>query len=310
MKKATRACWRICFFAGIFLGQLIVIGISLNLVCILHGGIVLIDKHLYKGNIFFTGEINGAIESNGCDNQGSASRRAHILKKYRDYLYFDMGNISSVSPKVNVFLINSFRNLDVTAINLTKGDITNIGTNNIAREADMFISANIEHHQIAKYKKEMLVLKNQENEQINLKVFVTGIAGRNNIPGGPSSYLADMKKEIMLSINELCGHAKDADIKILLFNSQLFILEEILSKAKIRFDLVVCQSSPDSIPNNTIRINGIPIIYPDRYGRSLASVFVRYAHNKKYYEIEYIRLYRKMPRDAQTDEAIMRTMAK
>jgi hypothetical protein len=247
------------------------------------------------------------IESNGCDHQGSASRRAHILKKYEDYLYFDMGNISSVSPKINMFLINSFRKLNAKAINLTKGDLANIAKDVITRESDMFVSANIAHPQIAKYKKVTLLLKNQKNEQTSLKVFVTGIAGRHNIPDDPSGYLDGLKREIVLSINEISCHAKDADIKILLFNSQLFLLEEVLARAKVRFDLIVCQSSADGAPNSTININGIPIIYPDRYGRSLASVLVYYTHNKKYYDIEYKRLYRKIPRDAQTDEAIIRT---
>ncbi|MHA1919663.1 MAG: hypothetical protein ACTSWX_07960 [Promethearchaeota archaeon] len=88
-----------------------------------------------------------------------------------------------------------------------------------------------------------------------------------------------------------------------------FPIVSILKRASISFDLVVCQSSPNKLPNSTDRIEGIPIIYPDRYGRSLARISVYYFPGRILYKIEYIRLFKAIPPDINTDEMIKNIMA-
>lgn len=302
-KKMIKIARDILFFGGLLFVQIIFIGILLNLVFILPDGIVLNDKYLYAGTIFITGEINGAFESVGCDNLGSVSRKAAILKKkHGDFLYFDIGNMSSANAELNRFLVSNFRSLGGSAINLTEGDIINM-KNIIEENADMFISANIELPNVTKYKMKSLWLKNRQNKKKELKIFVTGISTRINIHRR-SNYSADPRKEIISSLDKVYEDAKIADIKILLFNSDFSFLEEVLDKAKIKFDLAVCQSSPSSIPNKTVRLNGIPVLYPDRYGRSLASISVYNTHRRILFRIEYLKLYSNVPRDPQTDKEL------
>lgn len=124
--------------------------------------------------------------------------------------------MSSANAELNRFLVSNFRSLGGGAINLTEGDIINM-KNIIEENADMFISANIELPNVTKYKMKSLRLKNGQNKKKELKIFVTGISRRINIQRG-SNYSADLRKEIISSLDKVQEDAKFADIKILLFN--------------------------------------------------------------------------------------------
>jgi len=296
------------FFTVVFICQLIAISIWLNLILITKTGIVFNDRHLYKGDMFFTGEINGFLYMTGCDSLGSVSKRAHILKKFKDYLYFDAGNITSPNQVANSVLISNLKTLDITAINLTENDIINLSEENIKKERNIFISANNVIPLVPKFKKIPFVLKSNNNKTKIINVFVTGIAKKQPFFSSTAESISsnDLTNETAFYLNELYMEAKDSDIKVLLFNEDFIFLEETLRKTKIRFDMVVCTSSPYIDPNNTVTINDVLIIYPDRYGRSIARCSVYFWLANKKYELEYIKLFKNIPDDPDTDKLIIK----
>ncbi len=268
--------------------------------------IFLNNNNHYSADIFVSEDINGSIGLNGCDHRGSASRRAFIIKKSNNYLYFDGGNISSIDINRNELLINSFEKLNISGINLTLRDYYN-AANIISDKNKYFFSANSTYIRVQKYIRMATSLKNKDNDEIPITIFVTGVT-RQKQENESDSIIRNRKSNITNSINSLYNDSLKSDIKILFFDEQPFILSEILLKSKIKFDFVVCQYSTFSEPNHTSKIYGIPIIYPDYYGRSIANVKIHQVSNKNIIEIKYLIIPQNLHEDEETALAVRQVL--
>jgi|WetSurSiteA1Bulk_404760.scaffolds.fasta_scaffold02316_8 hypothetical protein len=302
----------VAFLVLAFMAQLLFTAISFNVIELINGKAVVLDNDLFRGNIFVSGEISGEIGQNGCDHLGSASRRVRLLSRFPDSLYFDNGNFSSPNQQANDLLIRSFRQTGVAVVNLTDGDIADLGKNKIIQNQNVFISASAEARIASPYKNVVLRLKNAKNEETTLSTFVTGFseASGSGYRPLPSGSIDATRNCAIRFINSVQEYAKRAQIKIFLFNADFLALDRVLKDAKVRFDLVVCQSSPFVTPNRTIKVHDIPIVYPDRLGKSIARVEVNIRHGRKYFRIDYIKLYQKMPGDTEIEEQTIRIMGR
>jgi hypothetical protein len=307
----TRFCG-VAFLVLATMAQLFFLAISFNVIELIDGKVVVLDNSLFRGNIFFSGEISGEIGQNGCDNLGSASRRVGLLSQFPNSLYFDNGNFSSANQQANDLLIKSFKQTRIAAINLTDGDIADLGKSKIVEGQTMFVSASTDMHIVSPYKTVMLVLKNAKNEETELSTFVTGFSespGSENRPLPPGS-LDTTRNRAIHFINSVQKYADNTQLKILLFNADFLALDNVLKHIKIRFDLIVCQSSPFITPNKTVKVHDIPIIYPDRLGKSVARVEVNLRRGRKHFRFEYIKLYPKMPRDSEIENEAIRIIGR
>lgn len=257
--------------------------------------IVFMNSSLYKYNLFFTEDINGETNLNGCDQQGSLSRKSAFLKKQDDYLYFDGGNFTSAISDRGLSIFNNMLELNTAAINLTTRDYNNMGQLLITNKP-LFFSANFTAEPFPRYLKTFVTLRNRHNQTKSQLLFITGITGSATFFKSETEETA-FADNIIISLNRLYPQSTDADIKILFFNENPYLLKNILNNLTIHFDFVICQYSLSRQPNSTSSINGVPIIYPDYFGRSIAHVEINHLRNKNYFIIDYIRLFQSMPED-------------
>jgi hypothetical protein len=261
--------------------------------------------NIYTGDMFFTGNQYGEFDLIGCNNnRGSITRRAFVLKRFKDYLYFDLGNFSSIKPEINKILIptllNSFKYMKLNAINFTKHDFVSFINSNNKIDPELFISANLEiddklkSNLVNKVKIFPLNLRNKKKE-IEIKVAVTGVSGNPKILNEGNLNIKCRK------INEGLLNIKDqlngVDIKILLFNESSYILKRALLNCPIKFDLVLAQPLFTEQINKLIYINKVPVFFGDEYGQTLCHIKLYKLNDRYLFEYSNYEITGKFPED-------------
>jgi 2',3'-cyclic-nucleotide 2'-phosphodiesterase (5'-nucleotidase family) len=245
------------------------------------------------GDILFTGDTFGAIDLYGCEQLGSISRRANVLKKFNDYLYLDFGNITRNSPRVNKtafpLLLEGLQYMKLDVLNLTKRDFINLSEINYEVHGIHLVSANLQIQAPANQGKLVLPYKllplqlRSKKETRQITVGITGISNNlRKLHRGIANYtMADINP----SLKKIMGDLEKADLRILLFNDTWFKLDKLLTGPGIRFHLVIASSTLPGQVNRMIYLHNTPVVFADEYGRSLGHV--RVVKKKHGFKFEY-----------------------
>jgi hypothetical protein len=245
------------------------------------------------GNILFTGDTLGAIDLYGCEQFGSISRRAKVVKKFNDYLYLDFGNITRNSLRVNKatfpLLLEGLQYMGLRVLNLTKRDFINLSEIKYEVHGIHLVSANLQIQAPANQGKMVLPYKlvplelRSKKETLQITAGITGISNNlRKLHRGIANYTIS---DINSSLKKIVGELENADLKILLFNDTWFKLDKLLSDPYIHFHLVIASSTLPGQVNRMIYLHNTPVVFADEYGRSLGHV--RVVKRKHGFRFEY-----------------------
>jgi hypothetical protein len=245
------------------------------------------------GDILFTGDTFGAIDLYGCEQFGSISRRAKVLKKFNDYLYLDFGNITRNSLRVNKaafpLLLEGLQYMGLKVLNLTKRDFINLSEIDYEVHGIHLVSANLQIQAPANQEKLVSPYKllpfqlRSEKETLQITAGITGVS--NNLRKLHRGFANYTIADINPSLKKIMEDLEKADLKILLFNDTWFKLEKLLSDPDIRFHLVIASSTMPGQVNRMIYFHNTPVFFADEYGRSLGHV--RVVKKKNGFKFDY-----------------------
>lgn len=267
-----------------------------NIVLQVGSKLLIIDKDVYHGAIFISGEFPINFSKSHFAIAAPFNKIKAIFNNFEFYLYLVNGYFSSPrSEKQQIyFILNSFKSLNVSAINLTENEINNIYPL-VVSNSDLFISANLNNVNVLRFKIISLKLNNKINQKRSLPIFITGVSSRFSFYKNKDfedfhKYIKETTDLITNSLNDLYDDAESSRFRLLLFDCDYLILDKIISKTNINFNLIVCSNS--NITNKIKQAGSSYIIFCDNLDKAITKIDIYLKNNKIYFEANKIPLFR------------------
>lgn len=279
------------------LSQLISISAINKKLFLIGSKVLIIDKNVFQGSIFFSGELPGKFFDNYSDAVDTFTKLNVMFNNIENYLYFVNGLLASPESNKQTMnlILNSLRNLNVSAINPTEFDLYNIYPIE-SSERELFVSANQNNDLVPSFKIISLAVNNLINQNKFIPIFVTGVSSRfslykNNELESFHNYVEETATKIVNSLNKLNDIAKAVKFKILLFDSDYLLLKRIFDQVLIKFDIIVCSNSYTS--DKIIKKGDSFIIFSDRIDKKIIRLDIYSRNQKKYFRITELPIFRK-----------------
>jgi 2',3'-cyclic-nucleotide 2'-phosphodiesterase (5'-nucleotidase family) len=271
-----------------------------------HKKIIFKNKNNFlKGNIFFTGDLEGFKEE--CvDCQGNIRfipKLAHIIKSHDNYLYFDIGDFTPFTRKSNgLIMLEIFNYLGASAINLTKKDYYFLSEKVLNSKKINFVSSNLKLDSEA-YKSVSEIayfpffkLSNNTSEK-KIIIGIIGLSDNRRIPGKweKKVLIINQEKALKRTIERI---NKNVDVLILLYHDSLGKLKNLLINYSHKDIDIVIGSYGDFFSKKLFYINDIPVSYIGNRGKVLTNIKIyNYSKDKYFFEYNPIKIWRTLPDD-------------
>lgn len=247
-------------------------------------------------NIFFIGDMEGFLtETINCQGlNNTVSKISSVLNYYKRYLLFDVGGFSSANTKNYKILLDYYRQVGISGLNLTPFDINNLYRDKYAQHNKLFISSNIETELIENkcYEKSLL---NQSDK--NARLIIIGLSDNKRVYSQiAKKYKYNDSSESL--IRDLSKYESKNDIIILMVHDSLFNLSNILKKIKsnkIKY-IVGCFGEFEYEG----KLENIPTIYISSKGRGIGHIKIVIQENTIDSFFDVIKLNNNYPDDLKT----------
>jgi hypothetical protein len=287
------------FLVVIFIISQLIMLLSINNI-VLHTvpKLLFFDKNIYHGVIFISGEFPVEFIKNSFTIAAPFLKINAILNKFDNYLYLINGYFYSpiMEKQKIIFILNLFKRLNVSAINLTEIEINNIYPL-VLSNRDLFISANQNKVNVLPFKIIPLTLSSTINQKRSIPIFITGVSSRflfykNNDFEAFHSYIEETTDQMINSLNELYNDAQNSKFRLLLFDCDQLFLDKIINKTRIHFNLVICSNSNKG--NKIIKDGPSYIMFCDRFDKKITKIDIYLKNDEIYFKANEIPLFRRL----------------
>lgn len=221
-----------------------------------------------------------------------------VFKRYDSYLYFINEPVASAQKEQITlnFDISILNEVKVSAINFTENALHNICQNSLLNR-ELFISANHDNTEVSPFKIISLPMANKKQKKSEFNTFITGVSSRFSC-NNPSDlelfhlYIEETEKKLINSLDKLNEKATLSNFKILLFDCDYLLLDKIINKTKIDFDLIICSNL--NMGKNKIKKGDSIVIFCDHLDKSIIKLDIYSKKQKILFRITKLPLYRRL----------------
>ncbi|MGB9763542.1 MAG: hypothetical protein ACPLW7_06125, partial [Minisyncoccia bacterium] len=138
---------------------------------------------------------------------------------------------------------------------------------------------------------------NKINQNKYLRIFITGVSSRfsfykNNNIEAFDAYIKETTDNIINSLNRLFDAAESSDFRLLLFDCDNLILNRIIDKTNIKFNLVVCSYS--NLINKIMKKDSTYVISTNPLCKTITRVDIYFKNGKPYCRVNEIPLLKRL----------------
>lgn len=278
--------------------QIILFLLIKNKLLFLNSNFLIYDNSVYHGVMFFS---DGPSDQYTCDltyMKHLFSILRIVFKRYDSYLYFINEPVASAQKEQITlnFDISILNEVKVSAINFTENALHNICQNSLLNR-ELFISANHDNTEVSPFKIISLPMANKKQKKSEFNTFITGVSSRFSC-NNPSDleifhlYIEETEKKLINSLDKLNEKATLSNFKILLFDCDYLLLDKIINKTKIDFDLIICSNL--NMGKNKIKKGDSIVIFCDHLDKSIIKLDIYSKKQKIFFRITKIPLYRRL----------------